>query len=638
MSKISRSILAVILSTAVIITFFLIVSAERSLSSMTDDILQEEASSFVRIMKSDLSELDDESQYLNDVIGADASLPDALKSGDSKAAEKILNTYFSDDSSFAAFYTEDGTQFYATENFPQDANLPSAADGLNADNDKIYYRYLTEIEGAGYFIVGYDLRSYDYIDPIQEKTGGQFTIFKDNVRYATTIIGDDGNRIEGSEMSEEIKQQVLNEGKSYSGRTTIGEDEYVVCYEPMKDHSGNIIGAYFGGYATNVIDGMLDNKVMIMCITGIILTIVITIAAVVVCIIIIKKKILTPVVHIGEMTKEINNGNLNCQIIDVRRGKDEVSELLSQIENMRDTLHEYITDLSRVLGMMADGNFAEHTEAVYSGDFIALNKSVELISAQMKNIITKIAATSESVNSDASASAKGSDILAEGTVRQAAAIEELSASLNEISNKVKETADKSRSALTLADNGSEAIDEQHRYMQQMISAMENISRQSGEIERINKTIDDIAFQTNILALNAAVEAARAGDAGKGFAVVADEVRNLAAKSAEAVHMTSQLIAAAVSAVNEGSEIAERNSESLGAVVEIFSRTKQMIGDISDAAAYQSKAIDQITNGISEISDVVQQTSATAQEIAASCQQLNAQSVQLRDEIQQFVIE
>ena len=509
---------------------------------------------------------------------------------------------------------------------------------LRAYRNGIYYCYTTKLDGAGTFIVGYDLRAYDYLDPIREKTGGHFTVFKNNVRYATTIVGDDGNRFEGSEMSADIAAQVLQNGKTYVGRAAIGGSNYVVCYEPMTDSSGSIVGAYFGGYETHVIDDMLNQKVLVMIGVGVAPTLVITAAAVVVCFKIIKRRILTPVVHIGELAKEMNKGHLSYRITDVKKGKDEVGQLLVQVATMRDTLHGYIQDLSRVLGAMAEGNFTAHTEAVYSGDFVELNRSVELISAQMKDIISKINTTSDNVNADASDSAKGSDVLAAGTVRQAEAIEELSVSLNDISARVNETADKSRNAMELADSGSAVLDEQHNYMAQMTAAMENISRQSGEIERINKTIDDIAFQTNILALNAAIEAARTGEAGKGFAVVADEVRNLAAKSAEAVRTTSQLITAAVSAVSEGSEIAQKNAESLDAVVEIFGRTKQVIGDISAAADYQSKSIGQITSGISEISDVVQQTSDAAREIASSCEELNSQAVQLRNEVKQFVIE
>ena len=637
MSKVGFSILAVILSTAVVITFFLIVSSQRSLTKMTDEILQDEAQSFVKIMKGDISELDTETQKLLNSISLDTAISFALTTSNANSAEAIFNKHSMDESAFAAFFGADGSLIYSSDKFPKEVTLETAHNGLNSDSESMFYCCSKEIEGQGSIIVGYDMRSYNHLDAVREKTGGHFTIFKDNIRYATTILDENGNRLEGSEMSDEIADKVLNKGQTYIGQTKINGSNYVVCYEPITDYSGKTVGAYFGGYETHVVDSLLNKKVMVMVFVGIGLTVVITAVAVIICNKLIKRKILTPVERIGEMTKEMNKGNLGFEISDVKREKDEVGELLSQVETMKNTLHGYISDLSRVLGSIANGDFTKHTEEVYSGDFIELNQSAELISEQMRNIISKINETSDKVNTDASASAKSSDILASGTIRQAAAIEQLSASLNEITAKVTETAEKSHGAMELANNGSEVLEEQHNYMGQMTTAMEKISAQSAEIERINKTIDDIAFQTNILALNAAIEAARAGEAGKGFAVVADEVRNLAAKSAEAVQSTSTLIAAAVSAVSEGSEIAQKNAESLNSVVEIFDRTKKMIDDISSAAEYESQSIEQVSNGITEISNVVQQTSAAAQEIAASCQELNGQAVELHDEVKMFVI-
>lgn len=640
-SKIGKYILAVILTTVVVLVVVQIYSAYRSLDTLTESILQEEASSFVNIMKSDYSKLDTEAEYLFNVIGADPGISDALKSKDSSAAESIYGKYSSDESSFGAFYGADGQVIWKTDNFPANASLSAVSDGLNADADAdadgMYYCYSADIAGAGSYIVGYDLRAYDYLDPIHDKTGGHFTVFKDNIRYATTILNDDGSRFEGTKMAEEIAAQVLEKGERYMGRTAIGGGEYVVCYEPLKDSSGKIIGAYFGGYDTKTVNGLLSQKVTVMITVGAVMAVIITVISVLVCYRIIKKKILLPVVRIGEMTEKMNSGNLSYEITNISRGKDEVGELLSSVENMKNTLSGYINDLSCVLGAMSEGNFTVHPTADYSGDFVELSRSAELIGSQMRKIISGINRTSDNVYNDASESAKGSDLLAAGTTKQAAALEELSASLSDISAKVNETAENAASAMKLADGAAEVLAGQHENMEQMTRAMNNISDQSREIERIIGTISDIAFQTNILALNAAVEAARAGAAGKGFAVVADEVRNLATKSAEAVQSTSKLITSAVSAVSEGSDIVNKNAESLDSVMEIFGRTKEMIGEISAAAGTQSEAIEQITSGIAEISDVVQQTSATAQQIAASCEELNDQAMQLHEEVKHFTV-
>lgn len=636
-SKIGKYILAVILTTVLVLMVTQIYSAYRSLSTFGDSILQEEARSFVSILKSDYSELDVEAEYLFETVGKDEALASSLQSGDGEGLKRLYETYSSDESSFAAFCGEDGKIIWNSDNFPQSALIAETSDGLNSDGERMYYCYAKDISGAGSYIIGYDLCAYEYLDPIREKTGGQFTVFRDNIRYATTILNDDGTRFTGTEMADDIAEKVLVNGETYIGSAEISGRNYVVCYEPLTDHSGEIVGAYFGGYDTETVNEILNSKIGVMITVGAVMAVIITLISAVICYKLIKKKILVPVVHIGEMTAEMNKGNLGYKISDVKHSKDEVGELLVSAENMKDTLSGYIQDLSRVLGAMAEGDFTVHPSADYSGDFIELSRSAELIGSQMREIISGINRTSDNVYADASESAKGSDMLAAGTTRQAAAIEELSASLNEISDKVNETAYNAGNAMELADSASAVLEEQHKYMDQMIGAMNNISRQSNEIERIIKTIDDIAFQTNILALNAAVEAARAGDAGKGFAVVADEVRNLAEKSAEAVKSTSQLITAAVMAVSEGSGIAEKNAESLDSVVEIFDRTKNMINEISAAANTQSASIRQITSGINEISEVVQQTSATAQEIAASCQELNTQSIQLRKEVKHFIV-
>ena len=175
-------------------------------------------------------------------------------------------------------------------------------------------------------------------------------------------------------------------------------------------------------------------------------------------------------------------------------------------------------------------------------------------------------------------------------------------------------------------------------MQAMVQAMQEINQTSHEIGKIIKTIEDIAFQTNILALNAAVEAARAGAAGKGFSVVADEVRNLAAKSAEASQSTSTLITASLAAVEKGTQLANATAQQLMGVTEGAQQVAGMVNQIALSSQEQASAMEQVSNGVAQISGVVSTNSATAEESAAASQTLAAQAETLKELVSQFKLQ
>jgi len=200
---------------------------------------------------------------------------------------------------------------------------------------------------------------------------------------------------------------------------------------------------------------------------------------------------------------------------------------------------------------------------------------------------------------------------------------------------VRETAQNAEEAHVRSIDSGKETEVCNRQMQEMISAMNEIEHKSTEIGNIIKTIEDIAFQTNILALNAAVEAARAGVAGKGFAVVADEVRNLASKSAEASKSTSALIEGSVKAVHKGTQIANDTAESLSKVVESAQTVSHLVDQIAAAAAEQSNAIEQVTVGVDQISSVVQTNSATAEQSAAASEELSQQAQMLKNLVAKF---
>ena len=220
---------------------------------------------------------------------------------------------------------------------------------------------------------------------------------------------------------------------------------------------------------------------------------------------------------------------------------------------------------------------------------------------------------------------------------QLAAAKELAARIAEISDQAKGTAQGALEARNQTHLAGQEVSACNQQMQELMEAMGRIQHSSDEIGKIIKTIEDIAFQTNILALNAAVEAARAGSAGKGFAVVADEVRNLASKSAEASKSTSALIEHSSQAVNRGTDIARHTAETLMEVVNSMDSVVSSIDRIATVSNEQSYAVAQVTEGINQISGVVQSNSATAEESAAASEQLSAEAVGLKKLVDKFTL-
>lgn len=225
--------------------------------------------------------------------------------------------------------------------------------------------------------------------------------------------------------------------------------------------------------------------------------------------------------------------------------------------------------------------------------------------------------------------------LSQGAAEQASSVEELTSTITEISERIKNNADNAQQASRLSEESGEEVGESNQQMQLLMKAMEEITDTSQEIGKIIRSIDDIAFQTNILALNAAVEAARAGEAGKGFSVVADEVRNLAGKSAEAAKNTTALIESTVDAIEKGRLLADKAAGSLLTVVETSRSVDERIRQIAKASDEESYAVTQIAAGLEQISSVVQTNSATSEESAAASEELSGQAQMLKSLVNRF---
>lgn len=350
---------------------------------------------------------------------------------------------------------------------------------------------------------------------------------------------------------------------------------------------------------------------------------------------VIVRLIKTPISEIQDAAIKMAEGDLDVKIS--YTAKDELGVLAAQVRRLLHKLQVIIDDENKFLAKMAEGDFTVDSicEEEYTGGFHPLLVSFRGIAEKLNETMLQISQSSSRVACEAEQVSNGAQALAQGSTEQASSVQEFAATINEISNKVKQNADNAQQANTTAGSVSANMNVSNEKMQQMMQAMGDISSCSSEISKIIKTIEDIAFQTNILALNASVEAARAGAAGRGFAVVANEVRSLASKSAAASQDTATLIENSLRAVENGTQIADETAQALLHAVNDVNEMADIIRQISEASNDQAYAISQIMMGIEQISSVVQTNSATAEESAAASEELSTQAQLMKSLIEMF---
>ena len=350
-----------------------------------------------------------------------------------------------------------------------------------------------------------------------------------------------------------------------------------------------------------------------------------------------SKSITNPLNELAAATKAMNGGNLHAANLITYNSGDEMGVVAQDLRETAETLSQYVDEIAAILTQMSKGDLTIKWDNItdYNGDFAPIKAAFVTILKSFNETLSNIQNASQQVDAGSSQIATTAQTLSQGSSEQSAAIQDLTSTITEISNQIQENTQNAQNANDLTAHVRKEVADGVSNMAEMNRAMDQINISSQEIGKIIKSIEDIAFQTNILALNAAVEAARAGEAGKGFAVVADEVRNLAGKSAEASKNTSSLIENSVAAVKHGTEIAEKTTRSLGLIQERTENVATMVTKVADASTKQASAVEAVAQKIDAISAVVQSNSASSEESAAASEEMSSQAAELEHLVEKF---
>lgn len=344
-------------------------------------------------------------------------------------------------------------------------------------------------------------------------------------------------------------------------------------------------------------------------------------------------KRLKPLSAIENIVTNMSNGVLEHSY--PKAANDEIGTICGALMQTNRSLKSYIDEIEKILSDMADGKFTYDSSVKFVGEFTAMEQSIKHICNAMNSTFAELNTVSEQISDGSRSVSVGASELARAVNDETRLIVEVSANLGDINNRVSQSAQNAFSVKEKALKAADAVSAGNEKMQELVNIMDSISRSADEIVKINSTIEDIAFQTNILALNASIEAARAGAAGKGFAVVAEEVRNLAAKSSDASKITAELIENTVKAIESGTAAANSTAEMLSGIVAETNSISGSVSEIADVSEEQKTMLAEISVKLGEVETVIEKTDSAAQNSAAASEELDSQAALLKEHLDRF---
>ncbi|NQU65587.1 MAG: HAMP domain-containing protein, partial [SAR324 cluster bacterium] len=349
----------------------------------------------------------------------------------------------------------------------------------------------------------------------------------------------------------------------------------------------------------------------------------------------ISRTITNPIKRVMNMMADLKNGNFKNRS-NISQ-KDEIGMMAKTMDECGEELQKAIDNIGYVMNAVKNGDLSQRVSVECKGELGTLksniNESIELLGRTIDNAKN----STLQVNTSAEELSDASQSLASGASQQAASLEEVSSTMSEIGSQAKASDKNASEAQVLSDQAIEKVRTGTKQMESLLQSMQEIDKNSSNVSKVIKVIDEIAFQTNLLALNAAVEAARAGKYGKGFAVVAEEVRNLAGRSAVAAKETNGLIEKSISEVANGVKKADETAAVLVNMSESVAKVNDLVREIAAASREQTHNIDEINKGLVVMNNVVQQNSSISEETASASEELSGQSTELLSLMGKFIV-